>query len=74
MEEVNNKLLQRLASVENKHTAMMNEVQTLDSNLKAKSAENEVLQAQVQKLHRSFTVRPQLLNTSTGFEIPGGPT
>jgi hypothetical protein len=73
MEEVNNKLQQRLASVEIKHTAMVNEVQTLDSNLKAKSAENEVLHAQVQKLRRSFTVRPQLSNTyQQGLKSQGG--
>ena len=57
MEEANARLLQRLASVENKHTAMANEVQVLDSNLRTKSIENEALQAKVQELRKSFTVR-----------------
>ncbi len=57
MEEANGWLLQRLASVENKHSAMVNEVQTLDADLRAKSAENEVLHGKVQQMRKSFTVR-----------------
>ena len=57
MEEANGWLLQRLASVESKHTAMVNEVQSLDADLRVKSAENEVLHGKVQQMRKSFTVR-----------------
>lgn len=60
MEEAKLRLQQQLASTENKHSVMMDEFRTLNSNLRAKSAENEVLQAKVQKLRKYLTVRPLL--------------
>ncbi|BDA51577.1 hypothetical protein COCOBI_19-1330 [Coccomyxa sp. Obi] len=54
MEEANARLLERLASVESKHSAVLSEAQALDSDLRAKSALNEELQAQVRQLRVSL--------------------
>ncbi len=59
MEEANAQLLERLASVENKHNAVLSEAQALDSDLQSKSAQNEELQAQVLRLRASLSVRPE---------------
>lgn len=59
MEEANARLLERLASVESKHSAVLTEAQALDSDLRSKSAQNEELQAQVRQLRASLSVRPE---------------
>ncbi|CAL8465681.1 g5217 [Coccomyxa elongata] len=55
MEEANARLLERLASVESKHNAVLSEAQALDSDLRSKSAQNEELQAQVRQLRASLS-------------------
>lgn len=60
MEEAKLRLQQQLASTENKHSVMMDEVQTIDRHMCAKITENKVLQAKVQKLRKYLTVCPLL--------------
>lgn len=58
MEAANAALVQRLGALEGRHSAMASEVQALDSNLRAKSAENESLTATVRALRKTVSVRP----------------
>lgn len=56
MEEANARLMEQLSSVKSMHSAVLSEAQALDSDLRVKTAENEMLQAQVQELHTSLQV------------------
>lgn len=47
MEEANARLMEQLSSVKSMHSAVLSEAQALDSDLRVKTAENEMLQAQV---------------------------
>ena len=58
MEEANARLMERLASVKSKHNAVLSEAQALNSDLRAKSTQNEMLQAQVRQLLASLPVCP----------------
>ena len=58
MEEANARLLERLARVESNHNAVLSEAQALDSDLRSKSAQNEMLQAQVVQMRASLPVCP----------------
>ncbi len=74
MEAANARLMERLASVENKHNAVLSEAQALDSDLRSKSAQNEELQAQVRQLRASLSVRHELkvfISTTLWFRVWG---
>lgn len=74
VEAANARLMKRLASVENKHNAVLHEAQALDSDLRSKSAQNEELQAQVHQLRASLSVRhePKLfISTTLWFRVWG---